>query len=298
MYLIFTQNAIGATGFTFTKVLAGAMSPFTFVMVRLLLSAGVSFSLAYAHQQWKPIARGHKRLFAAASLLGFFVSFCGGAIIAQTLPSAITCMFFNAVPFITALLAFLLFNERLSQMKLLAIAIGCIGLAPCVLEAMGAMAQLSIVPLIIAFFTVTGYAYGWLMVKQIVRLGYAPSMVSGITQLLGGLAAIPFSLFLEQCNMQANTFVAGMMLALVASTTINAVLYSALLKTYSPTLLSFAGTLMPCFAALYGWFFLSETISARLLFSGVIITVGLYLFYRAESVDMAQESDIYLSHST
>ncbi len=289
MYLIFAQNAIGASGFTFTKILAGAMSPFTFVMVRLLLSSGISFGLAYARQQWQPIARGHKRLFLAASLFGFFISFCGGAIVAQSLPSSITSMFFNAVPFITALMAYILFNERLSVKKIVAISIGCIGLIPCVMEAAGSMSTMSIIPLITAFFTVAGYAYGWLMVKQLVRIGYAPAFVSGITQLLGGLAAIPLSLWIESCDMSLDYFFGGMMAALVISTAASSVLYSLLLRTYSPTLLSFAGTLLPCFAALYGWVFLGEKVTVRLLFSGAIITVGLYLFYRAETDELAKQ---------
>ncbi len=292
MYLIFTQNAIGASGFTFSKILVGAISPFTFVMIRLLLSAGVSFSLAYANDQWKPVARGHKRLFAAASFLGFFVSFCGGAITAQVLSSAISSMFFNAVPFITAILAFVLFGERLSPKKLVAIGIGCLGLIPCVMEASSSLATVSVVPLIITFFTVAGYAYGWLMVKELVQIGYAPAFVTGVTQLLAGLAAIPFSVYIEQCDMQLNAFVAGMVCALVLSTALSALLYSLLLKSYSPTLLSFAGTLMPCFAALYGWLFLGERITALLLISGVMITIGLYLFYRAEMSDVSKQSQL------
>lgn len=259
------------------------MAPFTFVMVRLLLSAGISFSLSYARKTIQPITSGHKRLFVAASLLGFFVSFSGGAIIAQSLPSSITCMFFNAVPFVTALMAFMLFNERLSQAKLIAISVGCIGLVPCFMEAASSMAEMSIIPLIIAFFTVAGYAYGWLMVKQIVRAGYDPAFVGCITQLLGGLAAIPLSVCIERCDMQVNSFVGGAMMALVLSTAVSSLLYSLLLRTYSPTLLSFAGTLMPCFAAFYGWFFLGEQITMRLLFSGAVISFGLYLFYRAET---------------
>ena len=59
-------------------------------------------------------------------------------------------------------------------------------------------------------------------------------------------------------------------------------LYGYLLKRYSATFISFAGFVTPLFTALFGWYYLGETITASFYISAAIVFVGLFMFYQEE----------------
>ena len=46
--------------------------------------------------------------------------------------------------------------------------------------------------------------------------------------------------------------------------------------------MSFAGYTTPLFTALFGWFFLNETVSNAFWISYIVVLFGLFLYYREE----------------
>jgi drug/metabolite transporter (DMT)-like permease len=82
---------------------------------------------------------------------------------------------------------------------------------------------------------------------------------------------------------------AGYTLALVIiANIIGFNLYGYLLSKYSATFLSFAGSITPFFAALFGWLFLGERIGWEFFVTGAIVFFGLTLFYQDEFVKKMQ----------
>jgi len=55
-----------------------------------------------------------------------------------------------------------------------------------------------------------------------------------------------------------------------------------LLKRFTATFLSFMGLLSPIFASFTGWLFLGELPSWQIFLSTGIVSIGLWIIYRAE----------------
>ena len=59
-------------------------------------------------------------------------------------------------------------------------------------------------------------------------------------------------------------------------------LYGFLLKRFTATFLSFMGLLSPIFASLSAWVFLGEPPSWQIFLATGIVSIGLFIVYRAE----------------
>lgn len=196
-------------------------------------------------------------------------------------------------------------NERITKRQWLGLAIGFLGILPIVMgsdaseSVAGAIGFLSI-PEIVLFFAVLAGAYGWIVMKQLVSdRSYSTIMVNGVGMFAGGIITFIASLFFEgvpHIKVPAEAYTwsidpywgsvgmfllyAGLLILIANLICFN--LYGVLLRRHSATLISFAGFTTPLFAALFGWILLSESITWGFILSVVIVTLGLYLFYKDE----------------
>ena len=151
-------------------------------------------------------------------------------------------------------------------------------------------------------------AYGWIIMKQLVtKQGYEPGMVNGIGMLGGEFLALitamtwegsqPLALMSypqDRIGLWLMAYLgswtpvamgAGCLIALIIiANFIGYNLYGYLLKTYSATLLSFAGFVTPFFAVIFGWVFLFEVPTVPFFLSLGLTISSLYLFYRDEII--------------
>ena len=111
-------------------------------------------------------------------------------------------------------------------------------------------------------------------------------MANSLGMLIGGVMALVHSLMVENWNPIPVTefipFLECAIALLIISNIICYNLYGSLLKRFSATFMSFAGFTTPLFTALFGWFFLGETVSLLSFFSGIVVFAGLTVFYQDE----------------
>ena len=139
-------------------------------------------------------------------------------------------------------------------------------------------------PEIVVLLSVGFHSYGWIVVRKLVKhKDYAPMMVNGITMFWGGILGL-FTIPFEKYSVPENwyEYFGWLGIVIVISNIICYNLYGHLLKKFTATFLSFAGFLVPIFAALYGWGFLGEKITWHFYLSSAIVFIGLYLFYQDE----------------
>jgi drug/metabolite transporter (DMT)-like permease len=103
----------------------------------------------------------------------------------------------------------------------------------------------------------------------------------------GGLLALITSWLFESSEAaievgHVGTFLLILAVVIIVSNLLCHNLYVTLLKTYSPTFLSFASFLSPLFAALYGWLFLSEPTPWTFWATAICVLTGLAIFYHDE----------------
>jgi drug/metabolite transporter (DMT)-like permease len=129
--------------------------------------------------------------------------------------------------------------------------------------------------------------YGWILLRQLVKEnGYSPLMANGLSMLMGGGMALMHSAAVENWNpVPVSSYIPFFecaILLIIISNLIAYNLYGFLLKKYTATFMSFAGFTTPLFTALFGWFFLGETVTWPFYLSAGIVFSGLLVFYQEE----------------
>lgn len=231
------------------------------------------------------------------TLLAFFSIYLTNALEfwgLQYLTAAKTCFIYSLSPFFAALFSYLHFNEKMNGRKWIGLGIGFIGFIPVLLTQTGSEDLLNA----FSFFSwptlaIMGAAlcsvYGWVVLRLVVKdHSISPLMANGASMLFGGLLAFGHSFLVESWNPlpvlaeNFTPFLKGTLLMTLISNILCYNLYGMLLKRFTATFLSFMGLLSPIFASLNGLIFLGEPISWTIILSTGIVSLGLWIVYRAE----------------
>ena len=204
----------------------------------------------------------------------------------QYLAALKTTLIYSLTPFIAALLSYILLKERLSTSKIMGILIGLCGMVPIFMVSDGAVGELFkiTVPDVVLLGAVISGAYAWFLVKELLNKGYSLVVVNGVAMLLGGLLSFGTSAIFETAPMVSDwsQFLLWVGALILVSNIVVYNFYGWLLGRYSITFLTFAGFLCPSFAMLYDWLLLGGHLSMHTVISLVLVTIGLYIFYRQE----------------
>ncbi|HRN78438.1 MAG TPA: DMT family transporter [Candidatus Dependentiae bacterium] len=195
----------------------------------------------------------------------------------------------NVSPFVAALFSFIFFKEKLTQKKWIGLSIGFIGLVPMLIttslteRSLGEFVFISW-PELAALGAVVAHVYGMIIVRILVRTHeYASGMINGISMFGAGILGLGTAFAIEDCYISNPlSFFTGLMVLVIISNVICKNLYTNLVKHYSVTFLSFTDFLAPCFAVFYSWLWFGEKITWNFYASGIIVLVGLYIFYQDE----------------
>lgn len=303
MPLVFLLYALFATVFTVSKFALEYTQPLFFVGSRMLLAGAILLTYMFLFRREKFFFR-KKDFISVFSLAAFNIyltnvfEFWG----LQYLTSFKTCFIYSLSPFAAALFSYFLFSEKLSVKKWVGLLVGFAGLMPMLLsqttaeERAGQLFFFSWAELAVMGAAVCS-VYGWILLKKLVRdEGYSPLMANGLSMGIGGTIALLHSFAVESWHPYPFTDflpVAGAMaLLIVISNIVCYNLYGMLLKKFSATFMSFAGLSTPVFTALFGWFFLDETISWVFFVSLAVVFGGLLIFYQEELKAASEESEV------
>lgn len=210
----------------------------------------------------------------------------------QYLNSAKACFIYNLTPFIDAIISYFMFNEKMTVKKLIGLSIGFLGFIPIIYFQGGGEVDLphigwfSYAELAVIIAAIT-MAVGWIIMRTFSRNPhYSIITVNALSMVLGGSMSLAHSSFVENWNpapytafipMIALTFVIGFIQNIICYN-----LYAWLLRRYSSTLISFIGFTMPLFGALFAWFMLGEVVTWDFYFAGIIVSIGLTMYYQEE----------------
>lgn len=213
----------------------------------------------------------------------------------QYLSAAKTCFIYSLSPFFAALFSYLHFKEKMTPLKWLGLGIGFIGFIPVLMQQTGAEELLNAFsffswPTLAIMGAALASVYGWVLLRLIVKgeSSVSPLMANGTSMLFGGALALIHSFFVEGWNPlpvtadHAAGFIQYTLILTLISNIVCYNLYGMLLRRFTATFLSFVGLLSPIFASIHGWIFLGEPLSATIFLSTAIVSLGLWIVYRAE----------------
>ncbi len=293
MSLVILLYALFASVFTIAKIALGYSEPFFLVGSRMLIAGVLMLSYEYVvNKQSFNFNKSHFWRFFRLALFNIYLTnvfeFWG----LKYLTSFKTCFIYSLSPFLSALLSYYMFSEKMNMKKWLGLVIGFSGFIPILLhqtsteEQTGHLFFLSWAE--VAVMMAAGCAvYGWILLSQLVKEnGYSPFMANGVSMSLGGLMALTHSFCVESWNPIPVTefipYIECTVLLIIISNLICYNLYGFLLKRYSATFMSFAGFVTPLFTALFGWLYLGEVVTWPFYVSAAIVFSGLLTFHQEE----------------
>ncbi len=290
--LIILMYALFASSLSAGKYLVSNAS-YMFVVGSRFTIAGAILLTYYFGWQQKRIDIRKLNIAAYAQIIfigiytGYMIRLWGLTYISSTKLS----LFFNASPFFTALLSYLLFHEKMTFKQLIGLVIGFVGLIPVIITGSPVETEIGEFffiswPEVAVLTAVAIQSYSWILMRKLVKHnGDSTIFANGATMFFGGLLALTTSFLFDEgisAVKDAQAFWPWLFYVVMVSNVVCANLYGYLLKHYTATFISFAGFITPFFTALYGWSFLGEHITWHFYASCIIVMTGLYLFYKDE----------------
>lgn len=293
MFFVILLYALFASVFTIAKTGLEYTQPFFLVASRMMFAGVLMIAYQYWYKGEKFILT--KKAWRRVICLALFNIYLTNAFEfwgLKYLTSFKTCFIYSLSPFVSALLSYFMFSERLSWKKWTGLLIGFAGFIPILLsqssteEQTGHFLFFSWAELSVVLAAVCS-VYGWIVLKQLVNEeGYTPLMANGLSMVIGGSIALVHSLGVETWDpVPVTSFIPYFectILMIIISNMICYNLYGTLLKKYSATFMSFAGFTTPLFTALFGWIFLGEVVTWPFYVSFVIVFSGLLMYYQEE----------------
>ncbi len=287
MLLIVLLYALLALTFTLGKAAVSYASPLFLVGVRMVVAGILLLGLYRFKRPFPRFSQQDVLDLLNVTLFHIYLSFVPEFWALQFVSSVKVNIMYSTTPFITMLLSYLIYKEKITRLQGLGALVAFIGLMPLMARQQDALCFKDLfaisIPELTLLFSIASGAYAWFIVKKLMNRGYSLLIINGISMLLGGIASFLTWYVLRPEGVPPVTNVKGFIitvssLILLANIVVYN-LYGWLLRHYSLNVVSCAGFMSPLFGAFYGYVFLGEQLGWQHYVAIVSIALGLYLFF-------------------
>ncbi len=282
--ILFGLSVLWAGSFFFYKILAPLVPPFTLVFARMGLSALTLLPFVLAGQNLRVAWHGAGRLvlwFLALGLLNCALPFCLFAWSERTIPSGLAALLNAPTPIMTAVIAHVIRDERLTKRTLAGVLLGFAGVAVLIGPGIGALFDphadnLAILAEFACLLATLSYAIGAVSARRLRGLSplqMAAGQASGAALLMAPLAiGVDRFWLLPPIGV---TGWGGLIGIAVLSTSLAYMLFFRLLASSGATRAALVTFLVPVTALLLGLLFLNEPVQRRDAPAIALIGLGL-----------------------
>lgn len=277
---LFVVSAIWGASFICNNIALTRFSPLAITCWRVVLATAVILFICRLKQLRIPTDMHSLSLFA---LIGFLNSAAPFTLIAwgqQSVDSAVTALLIATSPFITLLLShFLTSDDRFSVNRLVGLLIGFAGVAVLfghgvVIGGSGVAGMLAVI------LAAACYALSAVFIR---KLAHLPSLVIVAGSLLiATILLLPVLLwkFPPWHQLVSTQSLLAVLFLAIFPTAIAYVLRAQIVQTNGAVFMSNAGYLIPLFATIWAWLFLSEVPSMVMGIAMLLIFTGIYVGQR------------------
>lgn len=258
--------------FLFMRVAAPEFGPITLIAVRLLCASAVLLPLLHWRDGLRSVAENWRPL-VAVGILNSALPFCLLAYATLSVTAGFAAVLNGTTPFFAAIVARVWLKAPLSRARVAGLFVGFCGVLVLV------WGKASFKPggsgLAIVAGLVAAVCYGIAASYTRRRLPAVPPLAIATGSLsLGALCLLPVAVFMLPGHVPSAKAWANVAGLSVFSTSIAYVLYFRLLARLGPTGAVAVTFLIPAFAMLWGWLFLGEGVTVRMVAGTVIVLAG------------------------
>lgn len=288
--IIFTY-AFLAAGIVANKFLLQSIAPDLFIGMRMFISGLFLLPMALKNSprlRWEYIKQDLGAIAFITLCTTLFPSITK-AFALQNMLASKTTLLGSIDPFVTALYAYFLWNERLSGKKIAGMLLGLVGVIIASLTSSPAELKwgefLSIsYPELATFVSVIVSRYGWIKVQTLLKGNhYSPMEMNSLTMIGSGFCALIFAYGrgaqLPAAALVTPWFLMIFIFTIIVGNLLGYNLYAHCLKKHSATWMSLAGFLVPIFVLLFSKILGSEALTWNFFVSAGILFAGLCIFY-------------------
>jgi drug/metabolite transporter (DMT)-like permease len=274
--LLLALSGIWGSSFIFMRYLAPLIGPVATADLRMLL-AGLALVCFFAITRFSAQWRRNWKQFLLIGLLNSAIPFVLYSAAALYLPASMEAIFNSMSPMFGAIFGAIWLAERITARKAVGLLLGIGGVAA--MSSLGGLHATTQTVLSMVACLVAPMCYGLagVYIKRKVT-GVKPMAIAGGSQLLGGLALLPFAFIAPPAISAFNPKVALLIVAFaLLCSAVAYLIYYKLIADVGPTRALTVTFLIPVFAMLWGFLFLGEAVTWSMALGAAIILAGTYL---------------------
>jgi drug/metabolite transporter (DMT)-like permease len=277
--LILLAVIFWGTSFVATKDLLYEIKPVTIIILRLILAVALLTSIAlYTKRKFAISLKSHSWIFILALVAVFhlWIQVTG----LQYTTASNTGWIIGTAPVFMAVLGLIFYKEKISILQISGIIVAIVGLL--LLIGKGDITNVSLIENK-GDLLVLGSAFTWgvySMVNKKISLDYSPLMTILYLFLMMAIIIIPFNLDSETINSVINLSTISWMWILFLGIFCSGVAYVIWAQALRDMESAKVGAFLyfePLVTVIAAWFFLNEEITLLMIFSGLLITAGVFI---------------------
>ena len=277
--LILLAIIFWGTSFVATKTVLNEIKPVTIIILRLILASILLTTIAlFTKRKFSINLKNHSWIFILALVAVFhlWIQVTG----LQYTTAANTGWIIGTAPVFMAILGFVFYKEKITLLQFLGILVAVAGLL--LLIGKGDITNIGLIEnqgdLLVLASAFTWGVYS--MVNKKISLSYSPLMTILYLFLVIAVIIIPFNLNSETINSVINLSSIGWMWILFLGIFCSGVAYVIWAQALRDMESAKVGAFLyfePLVTVIAAWFFLNEEITLLMIFSGLLITAGVFI---------------------
>lgn len=265
-------SAIWGSSFLFLRIASPEFGPIFLIEMRVASGLAVLLPMCFLMGKFQELKQHWKMIFIV-SLTNMAIPFCFFAYSALNMGAGLLSIFNATVPIFTAIIAFIVFRERLPKLGIAGLLVGFLGVVVLVFEpsdSSGVTSQLAIPS---ALFACVLYGIALNIVSHKLQ------GVSGIAITTGGLLfstllLLPMAIWERPEVMPTGSVWISVLALGIVCTGFGYILFYRLIAKIGSQQAIMTTYLIPIFSILWGNLFLAESITLFMVFGGMLVLMG------------------------
>ena len=280
-------SAIWGSSFLFLRMTTPTFGPFFLIEMRVLSGLIVLLPLVLFLGRFEEF-KSNWKMIAAVSLMNMAIPFCFFAFSSLYIGDGLLSIINATVPMFTAVVAYVCYGEKLRKSSLLGLILGFIGVVAIMFNPSEVLRSSGFLAIPSALFACSLYGIAINLTEKNLR------GVSGLTITTGGLffstlALLPFAFLgrpelIPQGKIWWSVFALG-----VICTGFGFIMFYHLVDQIGTSRAIMTTYLIPLFSILWGYIFLSESVTLNMLCGCIFVLLGVGLTTKKSNIRAVKE---------